>query len=229
MKLSLSIGLALSLVSSVASASAATVDAPAAGTAVSTGLVPNPPDPTAPGATIKDDGIVSDGVDIVERLGEKAAIDVPLVNQDGKVVRVRDYLGKRPVILALVYYRCPVLCSLLLSGLAKSLQGLEWQAGREFDVLTVSIDPNETSALAKEKRRGYLQALGRQGSEGAWPFFTGAVEAVDALAASVGFKFKYVDRDRQFAHVAALFFLAPDGTSGGVATARIMCDPRIVK
>ncbi len=188
-------------------AAAATREVPAQ----PSGIVENPPDPTAPGATVKDDGIVSDGVDIVERLGERAQIDVPLVNQDGKVVRLRDYLGKRPVILALVYYRCPVLCSLLLSGLAKSLQQVDWQAGKEFDVITVSIDPNETTDLAKEKRRGYLQALGRQGSEGAWPFFTGAVESIDALAASVGFKFKYIARERQFAHVSTLFFLSPQG------------------
>ena len=168
-------------------------------------------DPNSPGVTAKGDEIVSDGIDIVERLGEQASIDVPLVNQDGKVVRLRDYMGKRPVILALVYYRCPVLCTVLLQGLAKVLQSVDWQAGREFDVLTVSVDPNETTALAKEKRRGYLQALGRQGTEGAWPFFTGSVEAVDALAASVGFKFKYIARERQFAHIAALFFLSPQG------------------
>ncbi|MEO6950347.1 MAG: SCO family protein [Polyangia bacterium] len=175
------------------------------------GIVPNAPDPTAPGATIKDDGIISDGVDVVERLGERAAIDVPLVNQDGKTVRLRDYLGTKPVIVTLVYYRCPVLCSVLLSGLTKALRGLEWQIGKEYDVLTISIDPGETSDLAKEKRRGYMQSLGHSDAENAWPFFTGSVEAVDALSASLGFKFKYVDRERQFAHVAALFFLAPDG------------------
>ena len=209
MKLVLAAAILLSLVAAPAVSRGVTA---AAAATRPEGLVADPPDPNTPGATIKDDGIVSDGVDIVERLGERANIDVPLVNQDGKVVRLRDYMGKRPVILALVYYRCPVLCSLLLSALAKTLQEVDWQAGKEFDVLTVSIDPNETTELAKEKRRGYLQALGRQGSEGAWPFFTGAVEAVDALAASVGFKFKYIARERQFAHVSALFFLSPDGT-----------------
>ena len=89
------------------------------------------PDPTMPGATVKDDGIISDGIDIVERLGERAQIDVPLVDHEGKVVRLRDYMGKRPVILALVYYRCPVLCGLLLSGMAKALQSLDWQARSE--------------------------------------------------------------------------------------------------
>ncbi len=173
-------------------------------------------DPSAPGATVKDDGIISDGIDIVEHLGEKAAIDVPLVDHEGKVVRLRDHLGKRPVILALVYYRCPVLCSVLLQGLVAALKQVDWQVGREYDVLTVSVDPNETTELAAEKRRGFLQALGRPEEErkahGAWPFFTGAVEAVDVLAESVGFRFKYIARERQFAHVAALFFLAPDGT-----------------
>jgi protein SCO1 len=172
-------------------------------------------DPSAPGVTAPDSEIISDGVDITEKLGERAAIDVPLVNHEGKIVRLRDYLGKRPVILALVYFRCPVLCGLLLQGLAKALQQLDWQAGKEYDLLTVSVDPNETSDLAREKRRGFLQALGRPEEErrqgGAWPFFTGSVEAIDFLAASVGFQFKYVARERQFAHIAALFVLAPDG------------------
>lgn len=210
MKLSLFIAVAVACttpMSARAVASAAAAEQPA----VPSGLVANPPDPTAPGATIKDDGIISDGIDVVERLGEQAAIDVPLVNQDGKTVRLRDYLGKKPVIVTLVYYRCPVLCSVLLSGLTKALQGVAWKIGREYDVLTISVDPNESSDLAKEKRRGYMQSLGLSDKEDAWPFFTGSVEAVDALSASLGFKFKYVERERQFAHVAALFFLSPDG------------------
>jgi protein SCO1 len=177
--------------------------------------IPGVADPSAPGATVKDDGVISDGVDIIENLGEEAQIDVPLVDQNGNIHRLRDYLGKRPAIVALVYYRCPVLCSLLLQGLVTALKQVDWQVGRDFDVLTVSIDPNETTAMAKEKRRGFLQALGRPEEErldnGAWPFFTAATEAVDVLSASLGFKFKYVERERQFAHVAALFFLSPQG------------------
>jgi protein SCO1/2 len=166
--------------------------------------------------TIDDDGVMSDGVDVIERLGESASIDVPLVNQDGKIVRLRDYLGKgRPVMLALVYYRCPTLCGVMLQGITQVLQKIDWKVGREFDVLTVSIDPTESTELAKEKRRGFLQALGRPEEEakadGVWPFFTASEEAIEVLAASLGFQFKYVARERQFAHVAALFFLSPKG------------------
>lgn len=171
------------------------------------------PDPTAPGATVSDDGIVSDGVDIVERLGEKAAVDVPLTNQDGKVVRLRDYLGKgKPVMLALVYYRCPVLCGLLMQGMAAALKQVDWLPGKDFEVLTISIDPSETTELAKEKRRGFIQAIGKPVPADAWPFFTASETAVSTLAASLGSKFKYVERERQFGHVPALFFLSPEGT-----------------
>jgi protein SCO1/2 len=172
-----------------------------------------PADPSASVAT--DDSTVSDGVNIVEHLGEQAQIDVPLVDQNGKIVRLRDYLGKRPAIVSLVYYQCPVLCSLLLKGIVNALKKIDWQVGRDFDVLTISIDPNETVKMAKEKRRGFLQALGRpeeeQRAAGAWPFFTASVEAIDALSASLGFQFKYIEHERQFAHVAAIFFLSPTG------------------
>ena len=183
--------------------------------ASSTAQAAEAPNPTAPGVTASGDEIVGDGVDIEERLGEQAAIDVPLVDQNGKVSRLRDHLNGRPVMLALVYYRCPVLCGLLLQGIAKVMTQIDWIVGKDFDVLTVSVDPTEETALAKEKRRGFLQAAGRPEEEkkadGAWPFFTASNEAIDALASSVGFRFKYIARERQFAHIAALFFLSPKG------------------
>jgi protein SCO1/2 len=184
-----------------------------ASTVAHAATLPSAPDPNAPGATIGDDGIISDGVDVVERLGEQVAVDVPLTNQDGKTVRLSDYLGKgKPVMLAMVYYRCPVLCGLIMQGMAKSLSQIDWLPGKDFEVLTVSIDPNETSDLAKEKRRGFIQAIGKEVPKDAWPFFTAGEQATNTLAASLGFKFKYVERERQFAHVAVLFFIAPDGT-----------------
>ncbi len=205
--LALGVLVALSGVTFVARTASAVGTAQAAEVAV--------PDPTAPGATVKDDGMVSDGVDVVEHLGEQASIDVPLIDQNGKIVRLRDYLGKRPAIISLVYFNCPVLCSLLLQGLVNALKQIDWQVGRDFDVLTISIDPNETVEMAKEKRRGFLQALGRPEEErrdaGAWPFFTSSVEAIDALSSSLGFQFKYIEHERQFAHVAAIFFLSPQG------------------
>jgi protein SCO1/2 len=126
-------------------------------------------------------------------------------------VRFGDYLAGRPVVLALVYHRCMGLCSLLLAGLTKSMRALDWQVGREFDVVTVSIDPDETPAVAATSRAGYLQALGRPAPDTRWAFLTGPATSIDALAGAVGFRFKYVEGQRQFAHVAALFVLTPGG------------------
>ncbi len=151
-------------------------------------------------------------VDIVERLNEPVPRGLSFVDSSGAKVKLGDYFHSgRPVVLAMVYYRCPVLCGLLLGGLARSLGALDsngWQVGRELDVVTVSLDPSETPALAAEKRAGYLQTLGRKDG---WAFLTGHVDDIDTLSDAVGFKYQYVANQRQFAHVAALFVLTPDG------------------
>jgi protein SCO1/2 len=150
-------------------------------------------------------------VDIVEQLGVEVPRDLPFVDSDGRRVRFGDYLAGRPLVLALVYHRCMGLCSLLLGGLTTAMRALDWQVGREFDVVTVSIDPDETPDIAAASRAGYLQALGRTSPDTRWAFLTGHSSSIDALASSVGFRFKYVEGQRQFAHAAALFVLTPDG------------------
>ena len=150
-------------------------------------------------------------VDIVEQLGEQVPRALPFVDSAGRAVQLGDYLAGRPVVLALVYHRCLGLCSLLLAGLTTAMRALDWQVGREFDVLTVSIDPDETPALAATSRAGYLQALGHPAPDTRWAFLTGPASSIDALAGAVGFRFQYVEGQRQFAHAAALFVLTPDG------------------
>jgi protein SCO1/2 len=153
-------------------------------------------------------------VDIEERLGEQLPMDVPLTTSEGDTVRLRDLVKDRPVILNLVYYRCPVLCGLLTAGMIKAFRQMDWQVGREFDIVTVSLDPNEPIALAAEKKRGFLQALDEQANPTArkgWHFTVATEQVVRMIAGAVGFKFKYVERERQFAHVAALFVLTPKG------------------
>jgi protein SCO1/2 len=149
-------------------------------------------------------------VDVVERLGERIPKDLPFVDSTGKKVRLADYLHGRPLVLALAYYRCPVLCNLLLNGLASALQKVDWHLGTDYDVVTLSLDPSETPALAAEKRHGYLQALGQPNATG-WGFLTGRVDDIDSLSDAVGFRYSYIDKQRQFAHVAALVVIAPDG------------------
>lgn len=150
-------------------------------------------------------------VDIVEQLGAEVPRDLPFLDSTGRSVRLGDTFHGRPIVLALVYHRCLGLCSLLLGGLTKSLEAIDWQLGRELDVVTVSIDPEETPEIAASSRAGYLQALGRSTEDPTWAALTGPATSIDALAAAVGFRFQYLDGQKQFAHAAALFILTPDG------------------
>ena len=158
------------------------------------------PEPVAPESS----------VDVVENLNQRVPLGLHFTDEAGKDVQLGSLMKGRPVILAFVYYRCPVLCNLLLSGLASSLQKLDWKLGKEYDVITVSLDPSETPQMASEKRNGYLNTLGMTGSN-AWHFLTGHVDDIDALAEASGFRYLYIAKQRQFAHAAALFMLTPDG------------------
>ena len=149
------------------------------------------------------------GVDIVEKLGDQVPKDLTFTDQTGKQVTIGSLMHDRPVIVAMVYYSCPQLCGQMLMALHKTVKQLDWTAGKEFDVITVSIDPNETSELAAKKRQGYLQALDRPYAKDAFPFLVGNEQNIAKLADSMGYKFKYVEGERQFAHIAALFVLSP--------------------
>ncbi len=151
-----------------------------------------------------------DAVQIVERLGKPVPPDIELFAADGHPLRLSSLLGKRPLILTLVYYRCTALCNLLLGGVAHAAAALDWRLGQDYDIVTVSIDPSESSALATEQRRGFLQASGAY-LPTAWPFFTAGDAAIDSLADSVGFQFQRIGGQRQFAHAAAIVVLTPDG------------------
>jgi protein SCO1/2 len=151
----------------------------------------------------------ADAVDVVERLGERVP-DLHFVESNGEKVQLRQLFHGKPVVLALVYYRCPVLCGLLLNGLSQALTKLDWRLGSEYEVVTVSMDPSDTPALAEEKRHGHLQALGQPESH-AWHFLTGKVDDIDSLSDAIGFRYSYIGKQRQFAHAAALVVLSPDG------------------
>ncbi len=152
------------------------------------------------------------GITIDEKLGEKAAIDAVFTDQSGRQVRIADYLSEGvPVILTLNYYRCKTLCGVQLQAVLTGLKALDWTPGDKFQVVTVSIDPREGPELAREKRASYLEDYGR-GPDVAWSFLTGDEESIEALADSVGFRYRYIEDEDQYAHPAAAIFLAPDGT-----------------
>ena len=146
-----------------------------------------------------------------QRLGETLPLDITLRDEDGRAVRLRDYFGARPVVLTLVYYDCPMLCTLTLNSLSSALATLSFDVGREFEVVTVSFDPREKPALATAKKAGYLKRYGRPGAERGWHFLTGDKEEIARLTAAVGFRYQWDEEIKQFAHPSGLVVLSPEG------------------
>ena len=151
--------------------------------------------------------------DVEEHLG--AQLDRSLVFTDSEAHPVslgEVFTGERPVLLVLAYYRCPMLCGLVLRGTAQGLSELGWTPGREYRVVTVSFDPRDTSAAARDKRQSALAGLGRAvDSPGDWPFLTGDEASIRSLADTLGFRFAYDAHVDAYAHPAAIFALTPDG------------------
>jgi protein SCO1/2 len=150
-------------------------------------------------------------VAIDQRLDAAVPLDLPFRDESGAPVTLGQYFGPRPVILSLVYYECPMLCTLVLNGLVRALRTLTFEPGHEFEIVTVSFDPHDTPELATKKKAAYLGEYARPGADQAWHFLTGDQEAITRLAQSVGFHYSYVPEEKQFAHAAAIMVLTPDG------------------
>ena len=164
-------------------------------------------------ATAQPTAPVPEGVGVDERLGERIALDAVFLDENGAEVRISDLVdGETPVILNFVYHECPMLCSLLLDGFTETLQEMAFTPGDEFDVITVSFSASETPDLAARQKERYLASLDAPAAAEGWHFLTGTEEEIDRLAESAGFRFRWVGSQDQFAHPAALIFLAPDGT-----------------
>jgi protein SCO1/2 len=147
-----------------------------------------------------------------QRLGEDVALDLPFVDSEGNEVLLGDYFGtERPVVLALVYYECPILCNMVLGGLVSSLDVLTFEPGKDYEVVVVSFDPGETPELAALKRTNTLDQLGREGAEAGFHFLTGKPASIDALTAAVGFSYVYDEETDQYAHASGVTILTPEG------------------
>jgi protein SCO1/2 len=148
-----------------------------------------------------------------QRLGEKIPLDLAFKDETGKDVVLADYFGEKPVVLSLVYYECPMLCTISLNGLARALEVLSFVPGQEFEVLTVSFDASEGTELAAAKKRAYMASYDKsdEGARG-WHFLTGDEEAVERLTRATGFRFAWDEETEQFAHPAGVLVAAPDGT-----------------
>ena len=153
-----------------------------------------------------------DEIGIEEHLGDRVPLDLTFRDEDGLTVTLGDYCdGDKPVIVTLVYYTCPGICNALLNGFTQTLAEMEWTAGEEFQIVTVSIDPTETPQLAVGKKNSYLSYYGRPQAEDGWRFLVGDEENIKQLAAAVGFKYRFEPGTGLYTHAAGLMICTPDG------------------
>ena len=167
----------------------------------------------APGGIVRADETPAalKGVGIDQHLNAALPLGVALRDEVGRAVRLSDYFGKRPVVLALVYYNCPMLCTQVLNGLVSSLKVMSLVPGRDFDVVAVSFDARDKPSDAAAKKNAYLTHYNRPGTDGGWHFLTGDAASIAAVAQAVGFRYRYdADRD-QFAHASAITVATPEG------------------
>lgn len=156
--------------------------------------------------------VALEGVGIDEKLGQKIDLSLPFRDENGAAVTLGQYFdGKTPVILSPVYYSCPRLCNFHLNGLTDALKGLDWSAGGKFRVIAVSFDPKETADVAGPKKANYMKMYDRPGTEGGWTFLTGDEASVSALMSSIGFKYRWNEDEKEWAHASAAIVLSPTG------------------
>jgi protein SCO1/2 len=153
-------------------------------------------------------------VGIDQKLNEQLPLDAVFKNENGESVKLGDYFGKKPVLLSLVYYECPMLCNQVLNGMVTNFRVLAFQPGQEFEVVTVSFDNRETPALATAKKKtyiDYLPAAKREGVARGWHFLTGDAANIKRLTEAVGFRYRFDSETNQFAHGSGIFIATPQG------------------
>jgi protein SCO1 len=150
-------------------------------------------------------------VSIAQRLNEPVPPEIIFRDENGQTVHLGDYLGTKPIVLSLVYFDCPALCTEVLNGELRTMKAITLNLGKDFDAITVSFEPKDTPELAKAKRDVYAGQYGRPGARENWHFLTGDQPSIDALTQAVGFHYAYDSASRQYAHAAAILVLTPHG------------------
>jgi protein SCO1/2 len=152
------------------------------------------------------------GVGISEKLGSQIDLNHHFTDETGKDVRLGDFFApKRPVIISLAYYECPMLCGVVLNSLVDGMKGLDWTPGKEFALVNLSFDPREKFDLAAAKKKNLLESLGKPGAAAGWHFLTGEEKQIKALADELGFGYRWDEKEKQYAHAAGIFVLTPEG------------------
>jgi protein SCO1/2 len=163
----------------------------------------------SPPANVRPPGLKNVGIQ--QNLNQPLPLDLAFTDDLGRTVRLGDYFGKKPVILSLVYFSCPMLCGEVLSGLEHSLRMMSLNVGTDFDVITVSFDSKDTPEMAAEKKAEFLKRYKRTGAERGWHFLVGQQSAIDALTKAAGFQYEYDPNSQQFAHATAIMIATPEG------------------
>jgi len=154
--------------------------------------------------------LVDVGID--EHLGDQVPLDAKFKDDEGKDVTLGAYFQPgKPVLLNFAYYQCPMLCNLVLKGMLEGMKKLTWTPGKEFEVVTISIDPRETQALAAAKKQTHIEALGKPEAAAGWHFLTGNEKEIKRVTNAIGFKYQYLRNTNEFAHAAGIFTISPTG------------------
>ena len=155
---------------------------------------------------------ILDQVGLDQRLNQQVPLDLTFNDENGQAVQLQQYFGQKPVLLMLVYYQCPMLCTQVLNGFTGAMNGIvRFNIGREFNVVTVSIDPRDKPADAAAAKERYLKRYRRAGAAEGWHFLTGKKDQIDALAQAVGFRYAWDPQIQQYAHASGIMLLTPQG------------------
>lgn len=171
-----------------------------------------PPAPTVRQAAAQPTILKEIGID--QKLDNQVPLDLEFKDEHGNTVTLGDYTGDRPIVLSLVYYGCPMLCGQVLNGLTRSLKMLQdvpMVPGKDFEVVTLSFDPEEKPPLALEKKKNFVAQLDQAGAEKHWHWLTGSEENIKKVTDAVGFRYAWDEKQQQYAHASAIFLLTPDG------------------
>src|SRR6184192_3879192 len=144
-------------------------------------------------------------------LNRQVPLDVPFQDESGRSVQLRDYFHRKPVVLAFVYYRCPMLCNQVQQGVVGTLRMLSFNPGRDYEVVFISFDPHDTPELAAEKKQAALARFHRPETVSGWHFLTGSQESIDAITRAANFRFRYDAKSKLFAHASGVMLLTSDG------------------
>jgi protein SCO1/2 len=154
---------------------------------------------------------LAQSVGIDQHLGQQLPLDVRVRDESGHERALADFFGSKPVVLNFVYYRCPMLCTQVLNGLLRASQAVPLEIGRDYEIVTLSVDPRETPEMASAKKATYAGAYRRGGADLGWHFLTADEHAIGALAKSAGFRYQYDPGSDQFAHASGIILVTPEG------------------